>query len=54
MLKNLILSFIASVALTSLVGCADDQRHSSSYESSSASMSVDSKDMNHPHQTDSH
>jgi hypothetical protein len=48
MIKNLIFSCVAVFALVSLAGCADDERHSSTSESSSTTtMSPDSKDMNH-------
>ncbi len=44
-MKTFLLSCIAALSLTALVGCCDDNRHTttSSYESAS----VDSKDM-HP------
>jgi hypothetical protein len=47
MIKNLIFSCLAVFALVSLAGCAEDERHSSTSESSSATMSTDSKDMSH-------
>lgn len=47
MKKHLILSCLAAFTLISLVGCADDERHSSTDQSSSTSMAVDTKDMNH-------
>jgi len=47
MIKNLILSCLTAFALVSLAGCADNERHSSTTESSSATMAVDSKDMSH-------
>jgi len=41
----LIFSCLAAFALASLVGCADDTRHSSTSESSATTLSTDSKDM---------
>jgi len=52
MIKNLILSCLATFALVSLAGCADNERHSSTTDSSATTMAVDSKDMNH--HTDKH
>jgi uncharacterized protein YceK len=48
MIKNLILSCLVTVALVSLIGCASDETHTSTTQSSAATMTVDSKDMNHP------
>ncbi len=53
MTKHLTLSLFAVIALVSLAGCASDDRHSSTNESSSTSMAVDTKDMSH-HHSDSH
>ena len=47
MIKNLIFSCVAAFALVSLAGCACNDKHSSTSESSSATMSTDSKDMSH-------
>jgi hypothetical protein len=47
MIKNLIFSCLVAIALVSLAGCADDERHSSTTESSATTMAVDSKDMSH-------
>ena len=52
--STLILSCIAAFALASLVGCSDDERQSSTTESSSATMSTDSKDMSHRGDHNSH
>jgi len=45
MIKYLIFSCLTAVALISLVGCAGDETHSSTTESSAATMSTDTKDM---------
>jgi hypothetical protein len=47
MIKYLIFSCVAAFALVSLTGCASDEKHSSTSESSATTMSPDSKDMNH-------
>jgi len=52
--STLILSCLAAFALASLVGCSDDERQSSTTESSSATMSTDSKDMSHRGDHNSH
>jgi predicted small lipoprotein YifL len=54
MIKNLIFSYLAAFALVSLAGCADDQRQSSASETSATTMAVDSKDMSHHSDNNSH
>jgi hypothetical protein len=48
-MKLLIISCIAALGLTSLVGCADNDRQTTT-TSSYDSATVDSKDMHHRHQ----
>jgi type IV pilus biogenesis protein CpaD/CtpE len=45
--STLIFSCLAAFALASLAGCASDKSQSSTTESSSATMSPDTKDMTH-------
>lgn len=45
MIKYLVFSCLAAVALISLAGCASDAERTSTSESSAATMSIDSKDM---------
>jgi hypothetical protein len=52
--STLILSCLAAFVLASLAGCANDERHCSTSESSSATLSSDSKDMIHRSHHDSH
>jgi hypothetical protein len=46
MIKFLIFSFAMAFTVASLAGCADNDRHSSTTDTTS-SMTVDSKDMSH-------
>jgi hypothetical protein len=54
MTKNLILSCLAAFALVSLAGCSSDGSHTSTTDTSTATMSPDTKDMNHPGGNNSH
>jgi hypothetical protein len=54
MIKNLIFSCLAAFAFVSLAGCSGDEQHSSASGSSSTTLAVDSKDMNHHSQDKSH
>ncbi len=54
MIKNLIFSCLVTMALVSLAGCASDDKHSSTTDSSATTMTVDSKDISHTSQTGSH
>ena len=47
MTKHLILSCLAAFALVSLAACADDEKHSSTSDSSATTLIPDTKDMNH-------
>lgn len=52
--STLIFSCLAAFALASLVGCASDDRQSSTSETSATTMSTDTKDMSHPSSQNSH
>jgi hypothetical protein len=45
--STVIFSCLTAVALASLVGCADNDRQTSTTETSSTTMTPDSKDMTH-------
>ena len=48
-MKNLVLSVLAVCALVTVVGCSDDNKPTTTTESSSATMSSDTKDMGNHH-----
>ena len=52
--STLILTCLVAFTLASLVGCADNDRHSSTSDSSSTTMSADTKDMTHRSNQNSH
>ncbi len=46
-LPSVLLSFLAVFTLVSLTSCACDEKHSSTSDSTSTSMPMDSKEMHH-------
>ena len=52
--STLLFSCLAAFALASLAGCASDENHSSTSNSSATTMSTDSKDMTHRSDQNSH
>lgn len=49
-----IFSSVAALMLISLAGCASDKSQTATTESSSATMTTDTKDMSHPANSNSH